>query len=171
MKRLRANSEIRIEKFRQTMLNKRNDRLDKIYNEEKKKFHKISKRERFIAGLALYWGEGKKSDWATTGVTNTDPQILQFFIKWLEVNYGINKKSMRVALQLYNDMDIKKENNYWAEKLKITQKQFIKPYIKNSNSLRINHKGSFGHGTCTIVVYGVELKQKIMMQLKILAEI
>ena len=170
IKRLRAHSEIRIEKFRHTMQNKRKERLEKIYNIEKNKMHKLTKHERLIAGLALYWGEGRKTDWATTSITNTDPQILQFFIKWLKSVHNIKPTDMRVALQLYSDMDIQKEITYWSDVLKLPTTQFIKPYIKSSISSRINHKGAFGHGTCAIMVYGVELKQKIMIQLKIMAE-
>lgn len=168
--KLRDRNESRIEKFRQTMANKRESRLEKIYAEEKNIIKKISRRDILFTGLALYWGEGSKSDWSKIAITNTDPSMLKFFILWLKTICGINKKDLTATLHLYKDMDIKKETNYWSKILNISDKQFRKPYIKNTNLSRINHKGGFGHGTCRIAFYSVELKQKIMMQLRFLAE-
>lgn len=171
IKELRDNNEIRIEKFRTTMKKKRENRLNKIYHSEKVKINPFTKRDLLMAGLALYWGEGSKVDWSKVAITNTDPNIIIFFINWLEKIFGVKKNKMKVVLQLYNDMDIIKEINYWSKTIKIPKKQFIKPYIKNTKSMRVNHKGSFGHGTCAIMIYSVILKEKIMMQLKLLAEL
>lgn len=170
IRKLRDRNESRIEKFRQTMAKKRELRLEEIYSTEKNKIKKLSKRDIMFTGLALYWGEGSKSDWSKVAITNTDPDILNFFIVWLKTIYKINKKNLTVTLHLYNDMKIKKETNYWSKILDVSHKQFRKPYIKNTNLSRINHKGGFGHGTCRIAFYSVELKQKIMMQLRLLAE-
>ncbi|MBI5732236.1 MAG: hypothetical protein HY982_02655 [Candidatus Magasanikbacteria bacterium] len=167
---LRGRSVVRIEKFRNTMLKKREKRLMEIYKLEKEKFPSLSKREQMIAGLALYWGEGSKSDWSKIALANTDPGILKFFAHWLVDLYDVERKNFRVSLQLYKNMDMQKKLNYWSKELGINRKQFTKPYIKCSSSNRINHRGSFGHGTCTIAVYSVLLKEKIMTQLKILAE-
>ena len=68
-------------------------------------------------------------------------------------------------------MTVKKEIFFWSKTLGIPTRQFIKPYIKLTNSARINHKGSFGHGTCTIMYNNVELKRKILMQIKLLSEL
>lgn len=169
--KLRDRNEVRIEKYRQTMAKKREDRLNSIYQQEKLKIQKISNREIMFAGLALYWGEGTKVGSSKVAVSNTDPQVLKFFILWLNLIHKINKKNLKTTLHLYNDMNIEKETTYWSKILGIPTKKFNKPYIKTTNSNRINHKGSFGHGTCIIAYYSVELKQKIMMQIKLLTEI
>ncbi len=167
---LRDRNEIRIEKYRQTMAKKREDRLHKVYFEEKLKIQKISNREVMFAGLALYWGEGTKVGSSKVAITNTDPEVLKFFILWLNLIYKIEKKYLKAALHLYRDMEVEKETKYWSKILNISIKQFNRPYIKTTNLSRINHKGSFGHGTCIIAYYSVELKQKIMTQIKLLTE-
>lgn len=169
--KLRDRNEIRIEKYRQTMAKKREAKLNEIYQQEKRNICKISTREIMFAGLALYWGEGTKTGHSKIAITNTDPAVLKYFILWLKLIYKINKKYLRVSLHLYNDMEIEKETKHWSQILNISTKQFNKPYIKTTNLSRINHKGSFGHGTCIIIYYSVELKQKIMMQIKLLSEI
>jgi len=171
IKELRGNNEARIERFRQTMHKKRQSRLDLIYSTEKNKILPLTKKELHIAGLALYWGEGSKADLYKVALSNTDPLVLSFFIYWLKSIYKIKTGQLRVALQLYSDMERNDEIKFWSKKLKVPTKQFIKPYIKITKSDRINHKGSFGHGTCVVMIYSVELKEKIMMQLKSLSEI
>lgn len=167
---LRGKSEARIEKFKNTMRQKRQVRLDTIYEMEKKQILPLSNKDMLIAGLALYWGEGSKADWYKVALANTDPQVLKFFIFWLTKIMLVKKNLLRVYLHLYKDMDINNELNFWSKTLIIPLSQFTKPYIKMAKSTRINHKGGFGHGTCTIMYNNVELKQKIMMQLKLLME-
>ena len=71
----------------------------------KKDIGKFSKRDLFIAGLFMYWGEGTKTFNTMTSVSNTDPAVLKLFIKWLN-DFGIKKKDLGVKLHLYSDMDI-----------------------------------------------------------------
>ncbi|KKR48937.1 MAG: hypothetical protein UT86_C0002G0112 [Candidatus Magasanikbacteria bacterium GW2011_GWC2_40_17] len=161
----------RIEKFRNTMFEKRKKRMEEIFCREKELLLPLNKRELFLIGLGLYWGEGSKQDWSRVALANTDPNILKFFIKWLTDIHKISRTDLRIGLQLYPDMNIKEEIDFWSEYLKISSDQFIKPYIKKNISKRINHKGGFGHGTCTIMFNRVTLKEKILMQIKVLSSI
>jgi hypothetical protein len=67
-------------------------------------------------------------------------------------------------------MDIKKEVDFWCKKLRLKPSQFARPYIKKSKSSRINHKGGFGHGTCSATISDVRMKEKIMMSIKSIKE-
>src|SRR6185436_10450112 len=82
MKQLRDFSEIRIEKYSRTMRAKRQARLDQFYKEEKAKHLPLSKKELFIAGLFLYWGEGMKDVKYPLGIYNTNPQLIKFALFW-----------------------------------------------------------------------------------------
>lgn len=166
IKELRDCNEQRIERYRETMRKKREKRLDIFYKQEKAKILPISKREVYLAGLFLYWGEGSKSlSAARLQISNTDPSMIKFFIHWLET-LEVSKEKMRIQLHLYSDMNIDKEINFWSKELKINKNQFVKPYIKNSLSSDINHKGSFGHGTCNVTLGDARLSEKVLMGLK-----
>jgi transposase len=167
---LRDWNEQRIEKYRETMRKKRQARLDKTYDEQKKIILPLTKREFFIAGLMLYWGEGEKARLQCVGVSNTDPSVIKFFIRWATQSLWSQKHKIRIQIHLYNDMNIKKEMNYWSRTLNIPLKQFNRPYIKNTSSERINHKGSFGHGTCNARISDVLLAEKIIMGLKTISD-
>ncbi len=67
-------------------------------------------------------------------------------------------------------MDIQKEFWFWMEALNIPQEQFNKPYIKKTSSERINHKGGFGHGTCTVRIGGAQLAEKMHMSIKAISD-
>ncbi len=164
---LRDNNETRIERFRNTMRKKRELRLSKIYNKQKKIIFPLSSKEFFIAGLFLYWGEGSKSYNSTLGMSNTDPAIIKFFIKWISICFKVPRKKLSVQLQLYKDMDIEQEKKYWSQILSIPEKQFIKPYIKETFRKNITHnKGGFGHGTCNIRIGNARLTEKVLMGIK-----
>ena len=153
---LRGKNPQRIERFRETMRKKREAREDAVFETVKKKFGKINNRERILAGLYLYWGEGTKSAPATVAVTNTDPDVLKFFMKWLN-QFGIKNNEVSVVLHLYKDMDYDKERLFWSKYLNIPMVCFKKPYIKDSKLCDITYKSTFGHGTCNVRYFDQDL--------------
>lgn len=170
IRELRDCNEQRIERYRETMRQKREKRLNNVYKIQKKLILPLNKKELFIAGLGLYWGEGTKCRTDGLSISNTDPSVIKFFIYWAKIIFSVQTKKMKAHIQLYNDMNIKKEINYWSKITKIPIKQFSKPYIKQSSSKRINHKGGFGHGTCNIRINDVFLGEKTIMGLKAISD-
>lgn len=165
---LRANSERRIERCRDTKQRNREARLKQVYEESVSQIGMLTNRELYISGLILYWAEGTKAARGSVYMTNTDPTMLLFFIRWLEL-MNVPRERIRCRMHLYADMDIEKETKFWAETLALPATSFKKPYIKESNSVkRKNYKGRFGHGTCNIFVYDIALYEKIMMGIKFL---
>jgi hypothetical protein len=170
IRELRDRNEQRIEKYRETMRKKKEERLKQFYNEQKKLILPLSKSESFIAGLFLYWGEGTKNKYSIS-ISNSDPSVINFFIYWLTKIMLIPKEKIKIYLQLYNDMDIRKEIDYWSKTLIIPINQFSKPYIKKTSSDRINHKGGFGHGTCNATVGNARLSEKVLMSIKVITDV
>ena len=162
-------SDRRIEAFQKTMRAKREKKLQRYYQEAQKLYLPLSKRGLLLAGILLYWGEGTKVNRGRVLISNTDPAVLKFAVYWLESGLGISRESFKVQLHLYNDMDIQKTINYWSKALRISKKQIAKPYIKKSNRVELTHKG-FGHGTCNLVVYNTEIKEKIMAAIQVISD-
>jgi len=166
---LRGKNPRRIEKYRETMRRKHQTRLNKYYTEEKSKWLPLSKRELFIAGLFLYWGEGGKSLNGQLIINNTDPKLIKFMLHWLTNVIFVPKNKIKVCVHLYIDMEIQTEINYWVKELDLPLTQFIKPYIKKSQRTNIDHKG-FGHGTCGLMVNDTRLKERILMGIGAIAD-
>lgn len=165
---LRAWNEKRIEKFRETMQRKRRERLLRVYTLQKNELLPLTKKNIYIAGLFLYLGEGLKATTAEVSISNTNPEVIKFFIYWLTKICSIPKKSLRARLHLYSDMNPEREISYWINILGLSKEHFRKPYIKKNSKDRINYRGSFGHGTCNLIVGSVELFEKTMMGIKVI---
>lgn len=168
IRELRDNSAQRIERFRETCRRKKVLRLEAVRTKAAEAVGRISKKNILFAGFFLYWAEGMKVDRGTVLLTNTDPAMLKFFIKWLQL-FGVPKEKLKVRLHLYSDMDIKKQTRFWANELGLPPSRFMNTYIKQSDSIkRRNYKGRFGQGTCAVWVHNRDLYEKIMMTIDVL---
>jgi transcriptional regulator with XRE-family HTH domain len=170
IRELRDWNQVRIEKYIKTRTIQRQSILDKLYAIEKLKILPLSKRELFIGGLFLYWGEGSKTDNTQTRVANTDPVVLKIFIRWLVEVFAIDIKKIRIHLHLYKDMDIAKETKYWSNTLRVPINQFRRPYIKDTTLKSLTYKGGFGHGTCNVIVGNATIHKMVLMGLKVLRD-
>ncbi len=137
------------------------------YKEESDKLGIITKRDLLIAGMFLYLGEGAKSTRSKIQVTNSDPDVIKFSIAWMVKSLGIPKSNLKIQLHLYVDMDIEKEIRFWQNITGLKKNNFIKPYIKKTSSLRIDHP-SFGHGTCSVYYHNVNIKNKFIAGIRVI---
>jgi len=160
--------EQRIEKYRQTMRNKREARFAGIVETEKEELLPLTNKELYIGGLLLYWGEGLKSGAAIVSLSNTNPEIMRFFRNWLTENMSVPEEKLKARLHLYQDMDQQKELLFWSEIINVAPNKFLKPFIKATTLRGLTYKG-FGHGTCEIRIGDVKLKEKILAGIQIVA--
>lgn len=170
VRELRDNSEQRIEHYRETCRKRKEKILKDVYDIEKKVILPLSKRDLFIAGLFLYWGEGGKTQESTLALSNTNPGMIRFFMHWVRNYCEVPEEKIRVKLHLYKDMNFDKEAIFWEKQTGITKARFMKPYIKDSNKSAITYKNGFGHGTCNIYIGNAILARKVLMGLKVLED-
>jgi transcriptional regulator with XRE-family HTH domain len=166
---LRDKNEVRIEKFRETWRKKREKRLNIFYKHAHKELLPLTAKELLIAGLFLYWGEGSKSTYDKVCISNSDPNVIKFTLYWLINSLNVDKTEIKVYLQLYKDMNNADIIDYWSRELNINKNQFGKSYIKRNTRVNIDHKG-FGYGTCNLAVNRTLLKEKVLMEIKALAD-
>jgi len=164
LRELRDWNVVRIERFRDTMRQKRESRWKEVRKRAAKDIGTLSERELLIAGLFLYWGEGGKTMLTCTSVSNTDPSMLRFFIHWLQA-FGVSKDRLRVHVHLYTDMDIKTELSYWSKALDLPLVSFTKPYIKSSSRIGLSYKQKFTHGTCNVLYHNRDVSEYVLMAL------
>ncbi|MDO8561823.1 MAG: hypothetical protein Q7S05_03275 [bacterium] len=159
----------RIEHFRETMRKKREVRLALAYERAKKDIGKLSRRNLFLAGFYLYWGEGNKSSRGQVGISNTNPAIILAFMSWIKLS-GVPRSKLSVKLHLYSDMNQEKETVYWSDTLSIPRSQFRKAYIKTSSLSGLTYKNGYGHGTCNVFFENIALWEYITMALRYIGE-
>lgn len=159
--RIKAKIPKRIERFRNTMLNRRLAREKVAYEEAKKFWLPLSKRELLLAGIFLYWGEGTKVSPSYFCISNCDPRVVKFALYWMTTCLGIEKDAVRILLHLYSDMNVKSEISYWSHILNLSAINFRRSYIKSSKLTGLTYKG-FGHGTCNIYVSNKKIKDSVI---------
>ncbi len=87
----------------------------------------LSERDLFIAGIALYAGEGAKTDGAVK-FANSDPRLIRVFCAWLRACFEIDESRLRAWLYLHEGLDLEAAIRYWSEVTSIPPQQFGKPY-------------------------------------------
>ncbi len=150
---------------------KNNDKIANIRKMKKlavKDIGRLSKRDLFMLGLGLYWGEGNKS-YNHTRIINSDPNIIIASIRWFKEIYGLSNKNFTISLSLYSDNDIDKCLDFWSKKTNIPLEQFRKTQIDKRKNKSPNKKGKLPYGTaCLYIVangekkFGAELHRRII---------
>ena len=104
--------------------------------------HPLSPREKAIFLAALYWAEGSKKDF---NLSNTDPQMIEVFVKGLEEIFGVPKDQIRVSIRIYEDLDKQKCLDFWSQIVGIPKEKFV-----NVNILKGKKEGKLSYGMCRI---------------------
>ena len=117
------------------------DITNAIKNKAKADIGRISKRELWLMGVMLYWAEGHKEKAKSSSVrfTNSDPQMIRLFLKWLYDICFFSKKDISCEIYLHETAKIREENirKYWSEIIDIPLIQFQKTRWKKN---KINTK-------------------------------
>jgi hypothetical protein len=96
-----------------------------------------------IAGIMLYWAEGTLKG-NTIDFTNSNPEMIKVFLKFLREVCGIKEERLRVYLYAYPCHKLEELKTYWRNITKVSLRQFTKPYIRNSNLNLSNRKLPYG---------------------------
>lgn len=99
---------------------------------------KISARELWLIGVALYWAEGSKqyAHSPSTGVAfnNSDSRMLLVFLKWLR---HMRVPSTAISFELYvhetRKSDVPAFKLWWARELTISRRRLDRVYFKKGN--------------------------------------
>lgn len=161
---LRAYSQKRIERYRNTMREKREGRWRLVYKKAEIDLGQLSQREMLVAGFFLYWAEGGKTRKSGITLTNTDPSMIRFYLNWLRM-LKVDKAKIKVRLHLYSDMDVQEATAFWSKTLKLEESHFVKPHIKKTLKSNISYRG-FGQGTCNIIVDNRDISEYVLQGLK-----
>ena len=110
---------------------------------------RMTRREFLVAGVALYAGEGAKTDGAVK-FANTNPALITFFVTWLRTFFVVDESRLRISLYLHEGLDLLAAIAYWSQLTRIPVRQFTKPYRAVADPSRRRAKHLMG---CPCVVY------------------
>ena len=131
----------------------------------KKEVGQLTHRDRFIAGLALYWSEGYNHSGEEVGFTNSDPKMILFFIRWLAESYSIEKSRLilRVSINEGHSHRVKEVEHYWSKVIDVPLSQFTKTSLIKTVPKKQYANSSVHYGTLRVKVRnGTDLRRKIL---------
>ncbi len=81
-----------------------------------------------LFGAALYWAEGSKKSMFC--MTNSDPSLILFWVRWVEKIFGIDAKLLKAKLNIYPQQSDTQIRKFWSDLTSIPLKNFGKSYVK-----------------------------------------
>lgn len=118
-----------------------------IYKRSREEIGKITKRELWLIGIALYWAEGSKEKEYRPGsgvlFSNSDPLMIQVFIKWLKDCCGVGLEfiSFEIHIHRIHEKQSDRVRAFWSQTTGIPIVKFSKVYFKKHN-IKTNRKNS-----------------------------
>jgi transposase len=101
--------------------------IEELNREGRERIGTLSDEAFFIAGLALYAGEGSKTD-GEVRFTNSDGEMVRFFCVWFRRFFCVDEQRLRGRIYLHQGLDINAADAFWSQLTKIPPTQFHRPY-------------------------------------------
>ncbi len=140
-------------------------KVKQLTQEGMERVGRLSSRDRFIAGLSLYWSEGYKHKGEEIGFTNADPKMILFFIRWLSEFYAIDKKRLilRVSINASHLHRIEAVGHYWSKVTRVPLSQFTKISLIKTVAKKEYKNHDVHYGTLRVKVRrGTDLRRAIL---------
>lgn len=147
-------------------------RARKIQGEASREIKSISKRELFLVGVVLYWAEGYKKLKVRNGrsitshsisFTNTDPEMVQMFIRFLTDIVEISQEKITAHVRLFKHLNEEETLRYWSRVTGLPKDNFYKSsYVLSRASQGKRPYDRLPHGTLQIRVADTTKFHQIM---------
>lgn len=141
-------------------IKKKDESIKKLMQEGKKEVGRLSKRDKFIIGISLYFAEGEKTN-DNVGFSNTDPLAIKFMTNWFRKCCKVSEEKFRCYLYIHDNLDERKAKRFWSKLTGIPLCQFRRSYIVKNNPNRLR-KVKHIYGVLRVSISDVNLHRKIM---------
>ncbi len=131
-------------------------RIERYRQEGYKRFENLSPNLFFVAGLALYLAEGRKTQRVV--FTNSDPRIIKFMLAWFKMFFQISPVSISfyVYINKIHKYREQKVISYWSDYLDVPISRFKRmTFIKTvQKKIYKNHDVHYGTLHCEVLKSG-----------------
>lgn len=114
-----------------------------IKDSARQEIGRLSKRELWLIGIALYWAEGSKEKEYRPGgriiFSNSDSEMIKIFLTWLLIAVKVPREKIYFNIVLHETSNhrIEEVKKYWVEKTGFSEINFGSVYFKKN---KINTK-------------------------------
>jgi len=165
VKQSEAKSTIGVLRYTESLRLERQERVKVDHKRGIERLGALSRRDILCLGVGLYWGEGYKRGSQEFGFTNSDIGMVLFYIKWLEVVFGVLQQDLilRISVNETHHKRIKDIEYFWTNQTKIPLSQFTKPSFIKTASKKIYQNEKAHYGTLRIKVRrGTRLRREVL---------
>lgn len=142
--------------------NERIERSKLLFESGASKIGKLSKRDRFIAGVGIYIGDGGKGD-KRFAFSNSDPKTIKFMSQWLTEFFNVSPDKMAGQIWIHNNLNEKEARKYWSKLTKIPEERIYKSYIaKNKTGSRKVRKQLHEYGIFTLLYLSSSTQREML---------
>jgi len=87
--------------------------IEELNREGRERIGILSDEALFAAGVALYAGEGSKTD-GEVRFANSDPKMVSLFCRWFRRFFNVDETRMRGRLYLHQGLDLRAAEAFWS---------------------------------------------------------
>ncbi len=123
----------------------------------KRKLTRDEERLKTLA-LGLYLSEGTKSNSISVRLSNSDPHLVNIFLKFLKNICGVKTQKIKIWITLHSAISATEAKLYWGQRLNISLSRFSETVIVNHRGNGLFRKKSL-YGTVTVCVHNMKLRR------------
>lgn len=145
-----------VEKRRTARLKNEETKRRVVVDRARLQIKKLSNRELFLVGVALYWGEGTKMKRGVVEFTNSDPEMIKVMMEFFRKVCIIPESKFRGHVFLHEHLSVSDAVSYWSDISSIPIAQFHKTSVQH-NKKKVK-KDTLPYGTFAVIVCDTERK-------------
>ncbi|OGG50949.1 hypothetical protein A2763_02865 [Candidatus Kaiserbacteria bacterium RIFCSPHIGHO2_01_FULL_54_36] len=150
-----------IEKRRTARIGRTQRQRQELMDTASKMIKRLSQRELWLIGIALYWGEGGKTNHGAARISNSDPAVIQIMMRFFREICKVPDEKFNGHVHTFSHLNAEVAERYWSGITGISRNKFYKTYSKPSIASK-GKKDSLPYGTFQIYVNNTKLFFTIM---------
>ncbi len=113
-------------------------------------------------GCMLFWAEGSRRRNCVI-LTNADPDLLRFFLRFLRECYGVEDDRVRLSCNCFlnNGLSLAAIEDYWLTGLGLSRVSLCKTTVNRLSRASGGTKRKLPYGTARLTVHSTEIAQSI----------
>lgn len=123
-----------IERRRFTRLTNAKAGRDRVSAKAEQSIQHLSPYQLKLIGIALYWGEGGKTQRALVRFSNSDSNMIRIMMRFFRETCSVPEKKFKGHIHMYNHEKVQIVEKYWSMITGIPISQFFKTYTKPSKA-------------------------------------
>ena len=149
-----------IEKRRISRIANTQAKRDVISKTALKEATKLVSNPLWCVGVALYWGEGGKTQ-NIARIANSDPTVIKMMMTFFRGVCHISEEKFHGHIHTFDHRNVRKAEEYWSNVSGIDKSNFFKTYKKKSSSSK-HKRNTLPYGTFQIYIHDTDFFFRMM---------